>query len=79
MAYYTSAHPALMSPKCEDRTTVRPHDGDLARSACTTKATFPASILDIAERLCLVEHVDHDRFRRENRSAIYDDVFALYR
>ncbi len=80
MAYYTSAHPALLSPEVVKtgqqyvRTMV-----DLAAKRLHDKGHIvQPSILDIAERLCLVEHVDHDRFRKENRSAIYDDVFALY-
>ncbi|HVG39413.1 MAG TPA: hypothetical protein VM870_09000, partial [Pyrinomonadaceae bacterium] len=35
-------------------------------------------VLDMAERLCLVEHVDHDRFRKEDRLALYEEIFALY-
>jgi len=35
-------------------------------------------ILDVAERLCVVEHTDHDRFRRENRIALYEEIFALF-
>ncbi|MDQ6653773.1 MAG: hypothetical protein M3Y84_13655, partial [Acidobacteriota bacterium] len=27
---------------------------------------------------CLVEHVDHDRFRLENRLALFDEIYALY-
>jgi hypothetical protein len=32
----------------------------------------------MAERLCLVEHVDHQRFRTESRLSIYNEVYALY-
>ena len=80
MAYYTSAHPALMSPELVKagqayvRTML-----DLAAKRLKDKGrTIAPEIIDIAERLCLVEHVDHQRFRTENRLAIYDDVFALY-
>lgn len=79
-AYYTSAHPALLSPEISKvgqqyvRTMV-----DLAAKRLRDKGhNVPSPILDIAERLCLVEHVDHDRFLRENRAALYDEVFALY-
>jgi hypothetical protein len=34
--------------------------------------------VDVAERLCLVEHVDHDRFRLENRAALFDEIYSLY-
>ncbi len=80
MAYYTSSHPALMSAELVKtgqnyvRTMI-----DLAAKRLQDKGhTISPQLLDIAERLCLVEHVDHDRFRRENRGAIYDEVFALY-
>jgi len=35
-------------------------------------------LIDIAERLCVVEHIDHDRFRNENRLALYDEIYSLY-
>jgi len=35
-------------------------------------------IIDVAERLCLVEHVDHDRFRQENRLALFDEIYSLF-
>jgi hypothetical protein len=35
-------------------------------------------VLDMAERLCLVEHVDHQRFRTESRLALFNEVYALY-
>ncbi len=80
MAYYTSAHPALLSPEVVKtgqqyvRTMV-----DLAAKRLHDKGHIvQPSILDIAERLCLVEHVDHDRFRKENRRAVYEEVFALF-
>jgi len=34
--------------------------------------------VDIAERLALVEHVDHWRFRTEPHPNIFNDVFVLY-
>ena len=80
LAYYTSAHPALLSP-------------DLARSGqlyVRTMLDFAAKrlrekgvhispqIVDVAERLCLVEHVDHDRFRMENRAALFEEIYTLF-
>jgi hypothetical protein len=80
MAYYTSAHPALLS-------------NDLARSGqsyvrnmlelAATRlrergVTISPQILDVAERLCLVEHVDHERFRAENRLALYEEIYSLF-
>src|SRR6266511_177874 len=61
MAYYTSAHPALLSP-------------DLSRSG----RAYVHRMIDVAERLCLVEHVDHARFRQENRLALFDEIYSLF-
>ena len=80
MAYYTSAHPALLSPEVTKRgqTYVR-NMLDLAAERLKAKGTTVSpELVDIAERLCVVEHVDHDRFRREDRRALYNEVYALY-
>lgn len=80
MAYYTSAHPSLLSPdvvkagQAYVRTMI-----DLAAKRLQLKGIkIDAEILNVAERLCVVEHTDHDRFRRENRIALYEEIFALY-
>jgi hypothetical protein len=80
MAYYTSAHPALLSVdivnagKSYLRTML-----DLAARRLSSKGVFISpQILDIAERLLVVEHVDHTRFLRENRLALYEEIFSLY-
>ncbi|HKG15681.1 MAG TPA: hypothetical protein VKB12_20340 [Pyrinomonadaceae bacterium] len=80
MAYYTSAHPALLSPEVtkHGQTYVR-NMLDLAAQRLKAKGkTVSPELVDIAERLCVVEHVDHDRFRREDRRALYNEVYALY-
>src|SRR5215213_2503424 len=80
VAYYVSAHPALVSPEVVKagqnyvRTMV-----DLAAKRLKDKGVpIPANIVDIAERLCIVEHTDHTRFRNENRQALFEEIFALY-
>jgi len=80
MAYYTSAHPALLSPEVtkHGQSYVR-NMLDLAAQRLKDKGkTISPELIDIAERLCLVEHVDHDRFRREDRRKLYEEVYALY-
>jgi hypothetical protein len=79
-AYYTSAHPALLTPELVKngqhyvRTMV-----DLAARRLKDKGHhMTPEVLDMAERLCLVEHVDHDRFRKESRLAVFNEVYALY-
>jgi hypothetical protein len=80
LAYYTSAHPALLSPELtrSGQSYVRSMI-DLAVKRLREKGTFIApNIVDVAEHLCLVEHVDHERFRNENRKALFDEVYSLY-
>ncbi len=80
MAYYTSAHPSLVTPELvrTGQSYVRTMIDLAAKRLKDKGVTISPQLLDIAERLCLVEHVDHQRFRMENRRAIYDEVFALY-
>jgi hypothetical protein len=80
MAYYTSAHPALLSPELTRSGRAYVHRMiELAAKRLRERGTFISpQIIDVAERLCLVEHVDHDRFRRENRAALFDEIYSLY-
>jgi hypothetical protein len=79
-AYYTSAHPALLSPDVVKtgqnyvRTMI-----DLAAKRLKDKGVnVPSNLIDIAERLCIVEHADHMRFRMEDRKALFEEIFSLY-
>ncbi|HEY0380154.1 MAG TPA: hypothetical protein VGC87_24785 [Pyrinomonadaceae bacterium] len=80
VAYYVSAHPALLSPEVVKagqnyvRTMI-----DLAAKRLRDKGVpIPSNLVDIAERLCIVEHSDHLRFRAENQKALFEEVFSLY-
>lgn len=80
MAYYTSAHPALVSSEVtkHGQSYVR-NMLDLAAQRLKDKGKIISpETVDIAERLCLVEHVDHSRFRSEDRKRLYEEVYALY-
>ncbi len=79
-AYYTSAHPALLSPELVKAGQAYVHTMiELAAKRLKDKGvTITPFIQDVAERLCLVEHIDHDRFRRENRIQLYEEIYALY-
>ncbi len=80
MAYYTSAHPALLSPDLvrSGQSYVR-NMLDLAAKRLRDKGVpISPAIVDVAERLCIVEHVDHQRFRNENRAALYDEIYSLF-
>jgi hypothetical protein len=80
MAYYTSVHPALFSPELarSGQTYVRTML-DLAARRLRDKGVFISpQIVDVAERLCVVEHTDHDRFRLENRHALFQEIYSLF-
>ena len=79
-AYYTSAHPALLSKDLSrsGQSYVR-NMLDLAAKRLRDKGvTISPMLIDVAERLCVVEHVDHGRFRDENRLALYDEIYSLF-
>ncbi len=80
MAYYVSTHPGIVTP--ETVSAGRTYVGnviDTAREKLRAKGIFiHPKVADIAERLALVEHVDHSRFRNEYHPRIYNDVYALY-
>ena len=80
MAYYTSAHPALLSPEVvkHGQAYVRTMLDLAAQRLKDRGQTISPEIVDIAERLCVVEHVDHDRFRREDRTKLYNEVYSLF-
>src|SRR5687768_10274925 len=80
LAYYTSAHPALLSKDLvrSGQSYVR-NMLELAATRLRERGVaISPQIVDVAERLCLVEHVDHDRFRNENRLALYQEVYSLF-
>ena len=80
MAYYTSAHPALLSNDLtrSGQAYVR-NMLDLAVKRLSDKGVaISPQLVDIAERLCVVEHTDHDRFRNENRLTLYNEIYSLY-
>jgi hypothetical protein len=80
MAYYTSAHPALLSGDLvrSGQSYVR-NMLDLAATRLRERGVaISPQIVDVAERLCVVEHVDHDRFRAENRGALYEEIYSLF-
>ena len=80
LAYYTSAHPELLSKDLvrSGQSYVR-NMLDLAAARLSEKGVMiTPDLIDIAERLCVVEHVDHDRFRNENRLALYDEIYSLF-
>ncbi len=80
MAYYVSTHPGIVTPEVVNvgRIYVR-NVLNSARQKLSEKGhRIDPSVVDIAERLALVEHVDHWRFRNEPPQNIFNDVYVLY-
>jgi hypothetical protein len=80
MAYYTSAHPALLSADLTKAGQTYVNGMvDLAAKRLKERSVFiTPNIVDVAKRLCVIEHVDHDRFRSENRIALFEEIYSLY-
>jgi hypothetical protein len=80
MAYYTSAHPALLSTEviAAGKSYVRSKLDDAAASLRAEGVSITPEIVDIAEHLTIVEHTDHQRFKLEDKSALFNEVLSLY-
>ena len=80
MAYYTSAHPALLSNDLvrSGQSYIRNMLDLAATRLRNSGVAISPQIVDVAERLCVVEHVDHERFRAENRIALYEEIYSLF-
>ena len=80
VAYYTSAHPAAHSPELVRAGSDYVHDmlNEAARRLRARGKKISPEIIDVAERLCVVEHTDHKRFKTEDRGSLYDEIFTLY-
>lgn len=79
-AYYMSTHPGLVTPEVVNAGRYYVHNViEIARDKLRQKGiNIQPKVADIAERLSTVEHVDHQRFRTEPHSKIFDDIFTLY-
>jgi hypothetical protein len=80
VAYYVSTHPGVVTPEVVSagnlyvRNTI-----DIAREKLRQKGIYISpQTADIAERLSMVEHVDHQRFWNEYQPQLYNEIFALY-
>lgn len=80
MAYYTSAHPALLSADLmKAGQTYVNSMVDLAAKRLRDRGNpIAPNLVEIAKRLCIVEHVDHDRYRNENRITLFEEIYTLY-
>ncbi|REJ77812.1 MAG: hypothetical protein DWQ47_15730 [Acidobacteria bacterium] len=80
MAYYVSTHPGIVTPETVNagRIYVRNVLNSAREKLKARGYNIQARIVDMAERLALIEHVDHWRFRNELHTNIYNDVYVLY-
>lgn len=80
MAYYTSAHPGLVTAETTRagqiylRTTIE----TALKKLRDRNIYISPQVIAEAEKLCLVEHVDHSRFLNENRAALYQEILTLF-
>lgn len=79
-AYYVSTHTGLVTPEVVQAGKIYVRNViETARSQLKEKGIFISKeIADIAERLVVVEHVDHYRFRNEYHLNIFNDIYTLY-
>ncbi len=80
MAYYVSTHPGIVTPEVVNvgRMYVK-NVLNFAAQRLRSKGIFiQPKVIEMAEKLALVEHVDHYRFRNEYHPKIYNDVYTLY-
>ncbi|HSI88208.1 MAG TPA: hypothetical protein VK918_04075 [Pyrinomonadaceae bacterium] len=79
-AYYMSTHPGLVTPEVVGAGRIYVHNViEIAREKLQSRGIkIQPKVADIAERLAVVEHVDHLRFKTEPHNDIYNDVFTLF-
>lgn len=80
MAYYVSTHPGIVTPETVNAGKIYVRSIlDAARADLKQKGIFiQPKIVDMAEKLALLEHVDHYRFRTEFHPKVFNDVYTLY-
>lgn len=79
-AYYTSAHPALVSPAvvAEGHRYLATMFAQATEELRSNGIYIPADLVEVAKHLVIVEHTDHKRFKEEDDAEIYPEVLALY-
>lgn len=80
VAYYASAHPTLNSKALARGGSgyVRASLDRAAERLASLGKYIEPEIIDAAERLCVVEHTDHKRFKNEDQAALYEEIYTLY-
>ncbi len=80
VAYYTSAHPAVENKEVvrAGGDYVRERLDEAARKLASVGEQIDPAVVDVAERLCHVEHTDHKRFLTEDSASLFDEIRTLY-
>ncbi|MFN2577238.1 MAG: hypothetical protein ABR607_06055 [Pyrinomonadaceae bacterium] len=80
IAYYTSAHPALVSDDTSSagEAYIRTMLNKAAQRLSENGVRLDADVVNIAEHLCIVEHTDHKRFMTEAASNLFPEILSLY-
>lgn len=79
-AFYTPAHRSLQNHSF-DQMGERYIETILTNAAASLKKSgliVPDKVINLAKLLCIVEHIDHDRFRKEESDALFKEVLTLY-
>jgi len=79
-AYYVSTHPGIVTPEVVNAGRIYMRNTlDVARESLQKKGIFISTqVIDMAERLAIVEHVDHQRFWNEYNPTLFNEIYALY-
>jgi hypothetical protein len=79
-AYYISTHPGIVTPEVVNAGRIYMRNTlDVARESLQKKGIFISpQVIDMAERLAIVEHVDHQRFWNEYHPTLFNEIYALY-
>src|SRR5215218_6830247 len=80
VAYYTSAHPAVENKEVvrAGGQYVRERLDEAARRLASVGEQIDPAVIDVAERLCHVEHTDHKRFLTEDSASLFEEIRTLY-
>ncbi|MCA1816266.1 MAG: hypothetical protein LC746_07620, partial [Acidobacteria bacterium] len=80
IAYYTSAHPALNAPALtrDGGAYIRQTLDAAAADLRARGEKIDPSVVEVAARLCVVEHTDHKRFTNEDHASIFREIETLY-
>lgn len=79
-AYYSSAHPALVSPAviASGQAYITSMLDQAAQTLAEKGVSIDPEIITIAQHLVIVEHTDHQRFLNEDRTVLFPEILSLY-